>query len=625
MTKIFQENAPQYWSKGMSVVPVPPGTKRSIEGWTHYANSPPSHKTRDEWLQKYASDGVSLMTGAVLVDNTRLVAIDVDSDPYVAAVTNVVGPIVSAKKGAKGITIFVRSDAEVKSSFAPSKGARIVDILASGKHTLLPPTIHPETRYSYVWVGASLLDIDIMELPYVSKEKIEALKVMLNSEHHQQIMAGRGTHDAGVPLMAQMARKVSDMKTACEVVEAFLPEDYTGNLHDELEELFTSAKEKGFSASKKKSVYDPGNIGPIPMGYLDATGIYVFQHQQKKVLAVVSAQTLMSEAGLTDLAPRAFWLENFEKFSIKGEPTGQIDAKHVGDVLMQRCREAGPFDVSRVLGVGAWLDKGRIVQNLRGDIPVSNDRTYIRFLPLPPLRDDAAVDAARVLELMNLFQWESPEFPMLLLGWAAVAPLCGALEWRTHVFVGGPKNSGKSTLIEGLSNLLEPMGIVVDGSSTEAGIRQKLGADARPVILDEFESDGDPVRMKKVVKLVRSASSAKGPVARGTPEGKALQFQLYSSFLFGAINPMKGTAADASRIVNLMLIKHNNDLAVKAQIDSGLAYLMETKTAWTHQVIEVAETMARMRPTVSRSRKRLFIWASILTRQASMLRTSIAV
>jgi hypothetical protein len=129
----------------------------------------------------------------------------------------------------------------------------------------------------------------------------------------------------------------------------------------------------------------------------------------------------------------------------------------------------------------------------------------------------------------------------------------------------------------------------LDGQSTEAGIRQLLGPDSLPVILDEFESDNDRRRMERVIKLARSASSAESTVARGTPEGKALQFTIRTTFLFGAINPVIVTAADASRIVQLELMSHDNDREVAKKIELKMRAMQLIGPAWCRMAVDLVE------------------------------------
>ncbi|MBN8530916.1 MAG: hypothetical protein J0L97_03510 [Alphaproteobacteria bacterium] len=244
--------------------------------------------------------------------------------------------------------------------------------------------------------------------------------------------------------------------------------------------------------------------------------------------------------------------------------------------------------MSRVRGRGIFRDGDDIVINWGDNPPDDSDHVYLCHLPLSRTEEHSKVDVDTVLRFMQLLNWKSPSEPYLLLGWAAVAVMCGALPWRPHLFITGPKNSGKTTLIVTLMGLLKPIGLTLDGGSTEAGIRQKLGADSRPVALDEFESDQNSARMKAVVKLMRSASSAEYSMVRGTPEGTALEFCIRSTFLLAAINPTIGTAADRSRVVILTLGKHNNDKEVSKEITALSRELENAGPAWCALVIKHA-------------------------------------
>ena len=157
----------------------------------------------------------------------------------------------------------------------------------------------------------------------------------------------------------------------------------------------------------------------------------------------------------------------------------------------------------------------------------------------------------------------------------------------------GAKNTGKTTLVNAIRSLVDKVVVALDGQSTEAGIRQKLGPDSLPVILDEFESDQNVGRMKQVIKLLRSSSSGDLSVARGTPEGKALVFSVRSSFLLAAINAMSVTAADRSRIVSLGLVKHSNDKRRARQIAEASQHLGGRSASWCLQAIDkTAEILA---------------------------------
>lgn len=596
MKNIFKEEAPKYWDKGLTVCAVLPVTKQGPKDWNNFIDQLPSQQTKDKWFNQYPDAGVALLTGKRIGNGQIIIGIDIDDPAYVEAISRFVGNFPSGKIGEKGLTIFARTDESVKSKMSISGK---LDILVRSL-CVLPPTIHPKTNKPYTWAGLPLTDIELTNLPHLSADRLNLLVDIIKHGEHAIIMEGESTHDAALTLMAKLAGKFDNEEMVVSGVSAFFPEGYKGNTLKELPEMFRSAKNKGLGNVTRELVYDPRDTGPIPRGYTD-NGHYVLQHQIKRILAVLPSSVLMSEAGLCDLAPMKFWMDFCPKLNKDGIPTGSIDAKAIGDHLMELCRDAGPFIASKVRGTGTWREGDRIIENFRGPLPQSDDYTYMRFAPLPPFQNDLKVNARSVLDFFRLFRWSDKGMAMLLLGWVACAPICGALKWRTHVFVNGPKNTGKSTLIKAISDLLNPMATNVDGTSSEAGVRQSIGADSKPVIMDEFESDGNLTRMRNILKLIRSASSAAAPIARGTPEGRALQFQISCSFLLGAIIPIKGSSADASRIIELDLERHDNDRGQKAKIDEGLKMMMDTLSAWPNQMVTLCHPILKSIDTFERA------------------------
>jgi len=378
------------------------------------------------------------------------------------------------------------------------------------------------------------------------------------------------------------------------VLFALLPEGYRGDTNEELLGLIKSAREKRLGW--RRDGYDPGKLGPQPMGYTDDSR-YVFLDVRRQ-LKVMSSTLLTNRNGLMDMAPRTFWMEQFPRCSKEGVVL-DFEPVVAGDKLMELCREMGPFVLSRVRGRGVWREGDKTVVNVGDTIPQSDAYTYVCFEPLKLVNADSEPEPIKVLELLRKFCWRNPQNADLLFGWLVLAPACGALEWRPHMFLHGPKNSGKTTLLHMVSHLLDPMVIKLDGQSSEAGIRQKLKADSLPVVLDEFESDGSASRMASIIRLARSASSGHDAVARGTPEGRALEFLIRATFLFGAINPRITTAADASRIVCVELVPHENSRETKQQIEALVREVRNFSPGWCHQAMRfvpyVAPTIAALK------------------------------
>jgi hypothetical protein len=323
-----------------------------------------------------------------------------------------------------------------------------------------------------------------------------------------------------------------------------------------------------------RSAYDPGPKGPLPLGYT-AEGSYVFLDQGRQILVVASSSQLLSLQYLVGLANLRFWAERFPPKK-EGAAASPWDA---GQALMEECRRKGSFDPRRVRGRGVWLEGERVIINLGDPVPRDARHLYLCFEPLP-LRSVTAFDAPRLRKMLERFVWRNPQDVMLLLGWLAVAPICGVLSWRPHCFLYGPPNCGKSTIHSTASSLLRPLGLSADGQSSEAGIRQMIKADSRPVIIDEFESDQGRSHIAGVIRLARSASSAESPVLRGTPEGKAMQFALRTCFFFAAVNPSGMSPADATRILLFEMLAHSNDSDEAAQIADDEAFFTDKGPEW---------------------------------------------
>jgi putative DNA primase/helicase len=103
----------------------------------------------------------------------------------------------------------------------------------------------------------------------------------------------------------------------------------------------------------------------------------------------------------------------------------------------------GFYDTSKSRGRGAWIDEGRIVYHFGNVLTVDGAETHLtkinskyayeqgRHLLMPsvePLSDDAG---RALFELAQQFRWVNPASAILLAGWSALAPICGALPWRS--------------------------------------------------------------------------------------------------------------------------------------------------------------------------------------------------
>jgi putative DNA primase/helicase len=173
---------------------------------------------------------------------------------------------------------------------------------------------------------------------------------------------------------------------------------------------------------------------------------------------------------------------------------------------------------------------------------------------IEPLTD---LQGAEILDIASRFHWEVPASGILLAGWVALAPICGALPWRPHIWLTASAGSGKSAILDRLLGpLLESLALWPEGNTTEAFIRQELRADALPVVFDEAESNeqSDRKRIQDILSLARVASSSgRGVIGKGGADGAAQRFTIRSMFLLCSISTALKQGADRSRFAQLTL------------------------------------------------------------------------
>jgi putative DNA primase/helicase len=226
-----------------------------------------------------------------------------------------------------------------------------------------------------------------------------------------------------------------------------------------------------------------------------------------------------------------------------------------------------------IRGRGAWLDDGRVVfhagknlfvdQNEIGLDTFSSEFTYKKGQKLEAdiIKPLSSQESSKIVSLLECIQFRNKLDSKLFAGWLALAPICGALEWRPHLWLTGPSGSGKSWV---LSHIVRPVlgncALYFQSVSTSAGIRQSLGCDALPVIFDEaeVEREADQKRMQEVIILARQASrESDGRIVKGTAGGAALTWHVRSCFLFASIGLGATQRADLSRITCLDLLPEN--------------------------------------------------------------------
>lgn len=296
-----------------------------------------------------------------------------------------------------------------------------------------------------------------------------------------------------------------------------------------------------------------------PLGYDHGRYFYLAGRAAQVIELSAAAH---SKLNLLSIAPLSYWERAY--------PGGDgVSWDMAANALMRQCEAAGVYDPSKVRGRGAWWDDGRALLHVGDRLiidgeerPLTDPGVRYVYEAAPPLHIDmadplTAREAHELVELCKMLQWEKPISGVLLAGWIFLAPICGALAWRPHIWLTGGAGTGKTWV---QSHIVGPClgntAIHPQGVATEAGIRQRLGMDARPVVFDEAEGEDEKAqaRIQSVMELARQASSESGgEIIKGTASGKAMQFRIRSMFAFSSIGVGVQQYADKTRVTVLAL------------------------------------------------------------------------
>lgn len=302
-----------------------------------------------------------------------------------------------------------------------------------------------------------------------------------------------------------------------------------------------------------------------PLGYNRGEYFYFSTNKQQITILKAKEHTTLNLLQLADLNFWGDWIG----------ATGKLTGEHwtqIANSLMAGCHRVGIFVEKYVRGRGAWIDGKTVVVHTGDSARISGEIVPLSDIPGRYIYEKespwefefgaaaSTEDAHKLVNVCSRLTWDHPLSGALLAGFNVIAPVCGALTWRPHAWITGPSGSGKSTAVEEIcGRIIGPAAERFEGNTSEAGIRQKMGFDARPIILDEAESE-DPARiaeMQKILGLARIASSG-GSISKGSTSGRAMTFVARSCFLFSSINTALKEHADESRVTKLILTKNTN-------------------------------------------------------------------
>lgn len=304
--------------------------------------------------------------------------------------------------------------------------------------------------------------------------------------------------------------------------------------------------------------FDHGIYYYLPAAACQVVGLTAAQHNKSHFLT---------------LAPLEWWMGAFGN-----KKKDNVDWDSAQNAIVSTCIAQGVYDPTRIRGRGAWADANRVILHL-GNRLVINGRSHpITKLPrdfkshyfyenakaIEGPGEDILSDTLcqQVRAIAKRFRWETPASANLLLGWIVLAPVCGSLNWRPHIWITGGAGTGKTTILRDfMKPLLGGMFEAATGGTTEAGLRGQLRSDAIPVVFDELEQNEqkDKQIVQNILSLARIASSEGGKIYKGTTNGGSNTFEIRSMFCVSSINVALVQRADLDRFCVLSLRKDHMD------------------------------------------------------------------
>jgi putative DNA primase/helicase len=336
------------------------------------------------------------------------------------------------------------------------------------------------------------------------------------------------------------------------------------DLADAVDEGWTAERIQEFLNTKMPIATAENNIfidddDSYQLRVLGFTGehIAIYPYGQCRVVRVKPAG--LTKAVLIGLQDKIIWQSLF------GHDKG-INWDDAQNYLIRKAESLPVFNSNCVRGAGAWNDAGELILNdgeniIRGakKLPLwKNNSEYIyeksKSIPYASVSPNTASQCEVLMDILNLISWKRQNLDRLLIaGWILLAPFCGALKWRPHLWITGAAGSGKTWVV---GQLLLPMvakefGVHGKGTSTAAGVRNELDGSALPFVMDEMESDNQrqAETIEQILRLFREGSGGSDSATLHGGDGGAKHWNFVSMGAFASIGAAMKHGADKSRFV----------------------------------------------------------------------------
>lgn len=206
MNNIFSTNALRYFENGYNVIPLLPNTKRPFQdSWQIACETRQAEYQIDSYVHSYPNHNIGIPLG----EASKIIAIDFDydADGLHEKINALIDGSPVKKKGDKGYTAFYQYNGEHPKKWYKD-GKSIVELLSTGNQTVMPPSIHPDTKQPYVWVTLdTLFDMTANELPKLPSNFIEKVNEIFG--YKERIIDFTRRYSSDLPELSEIEKAIS--------------------------------------------------------------------------------------------------------------------------------------------------------------------------------------------------------------------------------------------------------------------------------------------------------------------------------------------------------------------------------------------------------------------------------
>ena len=282
-------------------------------------------------------------------------------------------------------------------------------------------------------------------------------------------------------------------------------------------------------------------LGYIPLGIEDVRPVFY-----SKIINTIVKKSPEERDALFRLCTNAPWTAHKVKKDVK---------ETVISKLFMECAQSGTYTPDNVLPVGLWRYKKKYFYNDGNKVLVVEKENLKQIMYSQALKTDFLlhkVTNAAPIDIMNEFKaaqeltnlillcdWVEPLYAKIFLGFLVQSYYAGSIQFRPHLWLmSDSSHAGKSWLSTWCTDYLVTNAFKREsGRSTSAGTAQAMSSLAGLLAADEFAEEGSAYNndARKMIELLRSASTAQAPIVLGSPDQKPIRGHVKFSALLACI------------------------------------------------------------------------------------------